>query len=454
MIPRDELGEQAENFDLNEADIQRDYVFGWLISGVFSASELGQLVALKGGNALRKGYLPYTRFSHDLDFTTERSLESQMLLDEFNKVCDFVHDSAGVVFDMDRNRLVDEHMIDQAKKVYKLKLYFKDFMGRESQIILSVRLDVTEFDRLYLPIQERQLIHPYSDADACSTTIRCVKLEEALADKLKLLLQRRHSFDLFDLVHGAFLSQEIDVDRSELMSVFMKKTIFGSSPLAAKQLLLDLPTDLIRGYWSKVVCPAPGRMSFDKALEAFKAGVEELFGPAPAGAGMVGAFFPSRLRNPILQAGADKRLLRLTYDSVTRVVEPYSLAFKRRVSDNVAQEYFYVWDRTGGRTSGPGIKALFHNKIHDLQVLEETFEPRYAVELGKAGDASQAGYFRGTRGPRSRSRRTSVQHRFIVTCLSCGRDFRRTKRGTRMNPHKDSYGNNCPGRRGIATGYL
>lgn len=35
MITRDEFLEQARVYDLNHADVQREYVFGWLISGIF-----------------------------------------------------------------------------------------------------------------------------------------------------------------------------------------------------------------------------------------------------------------------------------------------------------------------------------------------------------------------------------------------------------------------------------
>lgn len=68
MISRDELREQAKVYDLNEADIQRDYVFGWLISGIYRVSDLQSIAVLKGGNALRKACFPGTRFSDDLDF--------------------------------------------------------------------------------------------------------------------------------------------------------------------------------------------------------------------------------------------------------------------------------------------------------------------------------------------------------------------------------------------------
>lgn len=68
--------------------------------------------------------------------------------------------------------------------------------------------------------------------------------------------------------------------------------------------------------------------------------------------------FPTtHLRMPIMEAGGDRRLVRLTYDGVTRIVEPYALAYKRR-KDGHAEEYLYVYDRTGGRSSPPGIKSL------------------------------------------------------------------------------------------------
>ena len=50
---------------------------------------------------------------------------------------------------------------------------FVTSLGQESELIIGIRLDVTQFEQLYLPVQERYLIHPYSDADACSARIRC-----------------------------------------------------------------------------------------------------------------------------------------------------------------------------------------------------------------------------------------------------------------------------------------
>jgi len=455
VISRDELLVQAEAFDLSEADVQRDYLFGWIISSIFRESSLADRVTLKGGNALRKGYLPGTRFSDDLDFSARDRLDSEAVLAELNRVCAFASDATGVRFDIDRNRLSGEQQIDRQRHVYKYRLYFKDLIGGRDHVTISLRVDMTEYDRLYLAVQERQLIHPYSDADACTATIRCVKLEEALADKLKCLLQRRYCYDLFDLVYGVFLAKDIAVDRRELMRVFLRKTTFSASPSAARSLLLDLPLDIYRGWWHKVLVPAANRLSFDSAVEALRSGVTELFAAYPAGGRSELAFYPSRLRNPILQAGADRKLLRIKYHGATRVMEPYSLAFKRRRQDGVAQEYFYVWDRTGGN-SKPGIKTLLHYDIQALEVLEATFQPRYEVTLAKAGDSSQSGYFAGNRGHRTPGVRSSVRRpvarpdpTYVIQCTVCGKTSTRSANTTRLNAHKNPWGSPCSGRRGF-----
>ncbi len=56
MIGKEEIEAKAREFEINVSDVQRDYVFGWLLFGIFTASGLKSRIFLKGGNALRKGY--------------------------------------------------------------------------------------------------------------------------------------------------------------------------------------------------------------------------------------------------------------------------------------------------------------------------------------------------------------------------------------------------------------
>lgn len=338
MITPEEIDAAAKALDISVPNVERDYVFGWLISGIFQETTLGQTLVLKGGNALRKGYLPLTRFSDDLDFSTPDSLDRDQLIAQLNQACRFTTARTGVEFELERNDIYGEHSIDKEKYVYKVRLYFKDFVAQADHIVIKVRMDLTEHDHLHLPVQTRNLIHQYSDAAKCAAPIRVIQFEEALADKLKCLIQRRYSYDLFDTVYAIFIANEFAVDRHEIVRIFLKKTIFERSPGVAKNLLLGIPFDVLSGFWGKIVCPAASRFSFAQAVERLTGGLEELFAPFGYGQALERAFFPAELRNPILEAGGNRKLIELRYHGVTRLVEPYSLAFKRR-KDGVAQEY-------------------------------------------------------------------------------------------------------------------
>ena len=444
MIDRPEIEAKATEFGIHTSNVQRDYVFGWLLAGIYGGSPLGGILLLKGGNCFRKAYFPNTRFSRDLDFATQTRIKENSLREEFNRVCHFAQQQSGVTFDVDRNKVELQHGIDSGRYVYEVKLYFKDFYGNPEKFTISVTLDVTEFDRIYLPTQKRFLMHPYSDRELCKAEVHCLKLEEMLADKLKCLLQRREVSDLYDLAYSVFFNRDLAVDRSQIVSTFLRKTIFEPSPGVARQLLLELPLSLLKAAWQKyIICPIQSVLDFDFAIEQFRSFIAELFAPYGAAAYGHFAYFPSALRIPIMQAGEECKLLRLTYDGVRREVEPYSLVFKRR-KDGFGQEYFYVYDRTGGH-GNPGIKALLNTKIRDLEVLDQTFVPRYAVELSKAGEYLGAGYFAR---PFGAGRRRIIRPGWIYMyqCPYCDRIFRRRSANTVLKEHKDSYGNICYGR--------
>ena len=289
----------------------------------------------------------------------------------------------------------------------------------------------------------------YSDADKCRCVVRCLKLEEMLAAKLKCLLQRRIASDLYDYVYAIFINRELDVDRAEIASTLLKKTIFEPSPGVLMGLFLGLPFQLFRAAWSEyVVAPLASVIDFDTAVEQFSSNVRELFAQFTETRRNV-SYFPASLRNPIMEAASALKLLSVTYNGHRREVEPYSLAFKRR-RDGYGQEYLYVWDRTGGRDSGPGIKTFLHNRIQSIDVLSESFEPRYPVELSKAGELGNRSYFgkpfgagSGSRRSRGRSWFASSRLLYVIECSYCHRRFTRVTLRTTLKPHKDRYANRC-----------
>ena len=355
-----------------------------------------------------------------------------------------------MIFEKDRNWVKEKANSDKDRRIVEARLYFKDFYGNPHTTTISVHLDVTEYDRIFLPIQDRFLVHPYSDSKECVATIRCHKLEELLAAKLKCLLQRRHSFDLYDYVYSVFINRDLEVNRSELLQTFLEKTIFEPSPGVARGLLLDLPLETFRAVWHKyLVCPIQSLFDFDTALRRFKESVEAVFAGLHVDRYGELAFYPSKFRNVIMQAASDLTLLDIIYDGRRRLLEPYSLAFKRR-KDGFGQEYFYAYDLTGGRSTGPGLKTFLHPQIKSLANTEQRFEPRVPVELGKAGEFAGQSYFGG--GFRTGSRRvryrSGTTRLYLVECAYCRKRFPRKRYSTRLRRHKDQYGNMCYGRSG------
>jgi predicted nucleotidyltransferase component of viral defense system len=462
MISKEEISEKAKELDIHVANVERDYVFGWLLKAIAEDPYLGQLLVLKGGNCFRKVYLPDTRFSEDLDFSTNQALNTDRFSASLASCCASIQAQTGVKFDETRNTIKEGRAIglggEIRQTIYKARVYFTDFFGEKSELTIAVRLDITEFDTIHLPTKFLPIVHPYSDSDICVGNIRCMSLEEMVASKMKCLLQRRHSHDFFDMAYSYVWRNELKLNRAEVISVFLRKTIFSPSPLSAKNILLGLPFEFFRSVWTKyIACPRATRVAFDDAATNFRAFVEELFAGAAGHYASALAFFPAELRNPIMDAARERKLVRLTYDGSQRLVEPYSLTFKRR-KDGVAQEYFYCWDTTGGQSSGPGVKTLLNTKMSCAEVTDVAFEPRFEIELSKAGEAPKVTGFGGGRtasgqrvrhkkAPR-RSRANPFSMTYVIQCPYCQKKFNRTKNDTALNPHKTPDGYPCRATRG------
>jgi hypothetical protein len=394
-----------------------------------------------------------------LDFSTQTQLGPDALLNGLRQACSYAGERSGIEFLVDDSRVSERRSADSESTIYDARVYFKSFYAEED-FRIKVDLDVKEYDRLFLPIQTRRLIHSYSDASLCQGNIQCLKLEELLASKLKALLQRQHSPDLYDFVHAVFFQKVLNISRREVLSTFLKQTIYEPQPQIARNLLLELPFQAIRELWNEyLVCPKLSVFSFDDAEVWFKTIIGEMFAvnePRVAYAGLPGisslSYFPSESRASIMESARLHRLLRFMYDGLERVVEPYALVFKRR-RDGVAREYFYGWDRIGGRSGEVGIKSYIADKVHSVSLLEETFEPRFPIELTKSSGYFGASYFSGSRSSGFNTTRPAKQTRsfgveYTVECPYCNKRFKRTKYDTKLNEHKDQYGNRCYGRVG------
>jgi predicted nucleotidyltransferase component of viral defense system len=69
MIDKREILEAASSFSLLPNVVEKDYVLGWILAGIYAHEELAESWVFKGGTCLKKCYFETYRFSEHLDFT-------------------------------------------------------------------------------------------------------------------------------------------------------------------------------------------------------------------------------------------------------------------------------------------------------------------------------------------------------------------------------------------------
>ena len=98
MIDRLEIMEFSREVGLAPEVVEKDYVLGWVLGGIFSHSSLRNEWLFKGGTCLKKCYFETYRFSEDLDFTLRNSdhLNKEFLNAAFAEVVEWIYDKSGI----------------------------------------------------------------------------------------------------------------------------------------------------------------------------------------------------------------------------------------------------------------------------------------------------------------------------------------------------------------------
>lgn len=121
MIDQAEIKAKAIEFDILHPNVERDYVFGWLLRSIYENDYLRARLVLKGGNCLRKAFYQDTRFSADLDFSVGDAIHTDRMGEEINRACLEAQAACGVEFIIDRNTFVAGPMVDRTRRSFKGK---------------------------------------------------------------------------------------------------------------------------------------------------------------------------------------------------------------------------------------------------------------------------------------------------------------------------------------------
>lgn len=98
MIDRREILDMAERMSLLPNIVEKDYVLGWMLAGIYAHDEIKDNWVFKGGTCLKKCFFETYRFSEDLDFTlTDAShLDAAFLKRVFGEIGQWIYDQTGI----------------------------------------------------------------------------------------------------------------------------------------------------------------------------------------------------------------------------------------------------------------------------------------------------------------------------------------------------------------------
>jgi predicted nucleotidyltransferase component of viral defense system len=197
----------------NLADAEKDYLLA-VVSKIIYESPLREKLVFKGGTAIHHVYLPQSRFSEDLDFT---SLDKNITIEEVKKVLS-PHDFLEVK---------GEYVSEATIKIEKLK--YSGPLGLANSI--KVEIDYTQ--NVALPA--KPLV--YKNAWKVDTKVNAMDIREICAEKIRAASDRARYRDFYDLVL-LFGAEKFNIN--EIIELIKKKEI--RKPITQESMLSNWET--------------------------------------------------------------------------------------------------------------------------------------------------------------------------------------------------------------------
>ena len=388
MINRAEVLAIAGERDLRVDMIEKDYVLGWLLAGIFAHPVLGPAWMFKGGTCLKKCFLETYRLSEDLDFTVEDAgqLDEGLLTDAFQEIAEWMYDQSGIDISTQRPRFRVFRNPRDGLQVEGRVYYRGPMQSRGS--LPRVKLDLTADERMVHPPVERAVAHPYSDGPEDGMSVRTYPLPELMGEKVRALGERARPRDLYDVI-SLFRRADLRPDAAAILHVLREKCGFKGiqvpNPASLQPFREEMESDweVMLGHQLPAVPPTESFWSaIPEFFEWLNGGIppseptgipigpdEEVVSASSTSQdlGIDEAYALERVRF----ASANRLCVDLRYEGNVQRVEPYSL---RRTRDGDVVLYACEADTSEYltfRTSG----------LSEVEITRQTFVPKYANEL-------------------------------------------------------------------------
>ena len=223
-----------------EAVIERDYVLAWLLTGL-AGHRMREVLAFKGGTALRRCWFEDYRFSEDLDFTLTRAIPFDEVLKGLSEVFASVEAACGLRIGFDRD---DRHGHHNSHTFY---LRYQGPLPASN----DVKVDITINEILCFPLRDRPILRTYAGFDDLpeGPTLKVYAIEEIVVEKLLALSDRARNEprDLYDLWR---LFGSTDVRIAEMRTELEAKLTFRQRAIAGMEQAIAAKEERLRRLWS------------------------------------------------------------------------------------------------------------------------------------------------------------------------------------------------------------
>lgn len=476
VIDRREILDTAAQTSLTPHVVEKDYVLGWILAGIFGHEELAENWIFKGGTCLKKCFFETYRFSEDLDFTLRDAahIDETFLKRVFAEIGEKIYDETGIKLPVDRQefeilRNPRGQLSCQGKISYKGPVSSTHGLPR-------IKLDLTADERVVLPPVRTQIFHPYSDAPENGIEVLAYDYVEAFAEKFRALAERTRPRDLYDVVN-LYRNTEARPEPRQFLEVLRAKCEFKGIGLPRIVDLQPHRAELEAGWVHMLDHQLPALLpvsSFWDALPEIFAWLEGAV--APELPRMVFGSEDTIIRERVVAlptgakgqtlvelirfAATNRLLVEIDYrdkqgQRSIREIETYSLR-RSKAGDVLLMAV---------RADNGQSRSYLVENILGVIPTQKTFTPRYPIELSPSGpqsiprlsnlgSGSSGGFAAGRTAkiPKTPSRiRSSVPSfrssgpTYVFRCPVCNKTFNRKSYDTSARPHKNKEGYDCYG---------
>ncbi len=224
MIPFRELSKKSVEWGVPIETVDKDWVLGHYLNGLYNRSLFKECFRFKGGTCLRKLYFKHFRFSEDLDFSGLIEVEREKIKKELEIIHDIIYQNAGILFGpiQIKNMQSNDRLMGYEFKIPFWGAKHRDKIVPPERWRTSIKTDISLREPILSPPVSKNIFHLYSDSKDITAKIQSYSIEEIYAEKLRTILQRGWPRDYYDLWYLSIFCSE-SLRFKEIALLFEKK---------------------------------------------------------------------------------------------------------------------------------------------------------------------------------------------------------------------------------------